>query len=614
MRNGSLTLAVLGVLVGIALCDDQAPGTLLFPCPQGTPGAASCNPSKKDLKAARSAFARAVKLQEKGHPSEAMEEFETAARLAPRNPEYVTAREVARQHLVYNQLTNGNKALLEKRPVEAIAAFRNAAELDPNNEFAQQRLKDAAAEWAPAPTKRAVVAEDHGEVHVVPRTNRSEFHIKGDTRTMFTQVAAAYGISVMFDDSVPSKRVRFDIDSVDFDTAIRAATAVTRTFWVPLDTKQILVANDTTEAHRQYDRMGLRTFYVSGASTPQELTDVVNLFRTMFEVRFITPQPQNSSVVVRAPIRVLDTATKFLEGLDSSRPQVVLDVNVYQISNTYARNLGLQIPNTFQLFNIPVGALAALGGKNIQDLINQLIANGGINQANSQQLSALLAQLQGQQNSIFAQPLATFGSGLTLMGLSLGTLGAQLSLNESSSKTLEHATLRASQGNDVTFRLGTRYPILNASFAPVFNTPAISQVIQNNSFQAPFPSFSYEDLGLTLKAKPSITGNTVALQMEMGFRTLLGASLNGVPIIANREYKGSINLLDGEPAVVAGSISRTDQTSMNGIPGLGKLPGLNKIATSNTKQENEDELLLVITPHIVATREQASRGEVWLEK
>ena len=90
----------------------------------------------------------------------------------------------------------------------------------------------------------------------------------------------------------------------------------------------------------------------------------------------------------------------------------MLDVNVYEITNSVTRNMGLQIPNNFQLFNIPVGALAALGGQNIQDLINQLIAGGGINQANSQALSGLLAQLQGQQNSIFSQPLATFGGGL----------------------------------------------------------------------------------------------------------------------------------------------------------------------------------------------------------
>jgi len=62
------------------------------------------------------------------------------------------------------------------------------------------------------------------------------------------------------------------------------------------------------------------------------------------------------------------------------------------------------------------------------------------------------------------------------MGLSLGKLGGQLSTNESWVKTLEHAYIRASQGDDAVFRVGSRFPILNATFAPIFNTPAISQV------------------------------------------------------------------------------------------------------------------------------------------
>ena len=82
----------------------------------------------------------------------------------------------------------------------------------------------------------------------------------------------------------------------------------------------------------------------------------------------------------------------------------MLDVHVYEITNSLTRNMGLQIPNNFQLFNIPAGALAALAGQNIQDLINQLISGGGINQSNSQALSGLLAQLQNQQSSVFSQP------------------------------------------------------------------------------------------------------------------------------------------------------------------------------------------------------------------
>ena len=361
--------------------------------------------------------------------------------------------------------------------------------------------------------------------------------------------------------------------------------------------------------------MALRTFYVPGITAPKDLNDIVNLLRTVFEIRFVTPQPQAGTIVVRAPQRVLDAATQWMESLGDARPEVMLDVHVYEISHTLTRNMGLHIPNQFQLFNIPIGALLALGGQSIQDLINQLISGGGINQGSSQAISALLAQLQGQQNSIFSQPLATFGGGLTFMGLSLGTASAQLSLNESRVRTLEHASLRVAQGSDATFRVGSRYPILNASFAPIFNTPALSQVIQNNSFQAAFPSFNYEDLGLSIKAKPLVNGNSdVSLQLELQFRSLQGQSINGVPVISNREYKGSINLMDAAPAVVAGSVSHSEQRSLNGIPGLGSVPGLNKVMTTNSKDEADDELLIVITPRVIrrGTLEQSS--EVWMTK
>ena len=386
------------------------------------------------------------------------------------------------------------------------------------------------------------------------------------------------------------------------------ACQMTHTFWTPLDNKQILLVGESAQNHRLFDRMLLRTYYLPGISSPQELTDVVNLLRNLFEIRLVTPQPQNSTIVVRAPRNILEAATRVIEGFGDSRPQVMLDVRVFEVTHNLTRNLGLQIPNTFQLFNIPVGALAALGGQNIQDLINQLISGGGINQANSTALSGLLAQLQGQQNSIFSNPLATFGGGLTLSGLSLGTAGGQLSLNESNVKTLEHATLRVSQGSDAKLLVGSRYPILNASFAPVFNSAAISSVIQSNSFQAPFPSFNYEDIGLSVKAKPLVTGGlNVGLDLEIQFRTLAGQSLNGVPIIANREYKGSINLMDGQPAVVAGSVTRSEQHNMTGIPGLGAVPGLNHVMTSNSKQLDEDELLIVITPRVVTAARNSER-------
>jgi len=613
MRWGKSILAVFGLALA-AFCADEPQNLTLLPCAQGSPEAPGCNPSKKDLKEAKAAFAKGLKLQHGQRMDEAFNQFEMAARLVPRDVEYVTAREMTRQQLVFDHLERGNRELLQGRQVEALAEFRGALQLDPQNDFAQQRLQDALGEWAPKAQAPPQVLADAGEVRVAPNPIRADFHYRGDGRGLLTQVAGAFGVAATFDDSVVSRRVRFDIDNVDFYTAMRAACDVTRTFWTPLEEKQILLASESPENHRLFDRMALRTFYLPGVTTPQELNDIVNLLRTLFEIRFLTQQPQAGTIVVRAPQDVLDAATRFMESLGDSRPQVMLDVRVYEISNTLTRNMGLHIPNQFRLFNIPAGALAALGGQNIQDLVNQLISSGGINQANSQAISALLAQLQGQQNSIFSQPLTTFGGGLTLTGLSLGTGSAQLSLNESSVQTLEHATLRVAQGNEANLRVGSRFPILNASFAPIFNSPAISQVLQNNTFQAAFPSFNYEDIGLTVKAKPLVNGNSdVSLQLEMQFRTLGGQSLNGVPIISKREYKGSITLMDGEPAVVAGSVSRTEQLSLSGIPGLGAVPGLNQAMVTNTKEIDEDELLITITPRVVSHGSQ-NASEVWMTK
>jgi len=149
----------------------------------------------------------------------------------------------------------------------------------------------------------------------------------------------------------------------------------------------------------------------------------------------------------------------------------------------------------------------------------------------------------------------------------------------------------------------------------VFNTPAISQVLQNQTFVNPIPSVSYEDLGLNIKTKPAIHGDSdISMDLELQFRSLTGTSVNGVPVISNREYKGSINLKNGEQAVVAGEISNTETRSLNGIPGLGAVPGLNKVMTSNAMENDQDELLVVITPHVVTSSRNGPDQEIWVTK
>ncbi|MGA8764224.1 MAG: hypothetical protein WB562_15255 [Candidatus Sulfotelmatobacter sp.] len=614
----SVIMLVIGFLAAILpviplfAAHDSAVDAPIITCGNGVPGGINCLPSKKELKEGHNAFARGLKLQNEKHFEQAFAQFDEAARLVPQDLQFLSARELLKSQLVFAHTERGNALLADGQREPAAAEFRAALSLDPGNQFAGQRLEEALREPASSLQGKKPMLIDSAEIHLQPKQDRSTFHYRGDIRGLFAELASAYGVSAEFDDSVPAKQVRFYADDVDFFTALNLATRVSKTMWTPLDAHQMLVALDNAENHRQFDRMSLATFTVpSSVTTPQQANELVLAMRNVCDFQKVS-SGQSGTFDVRAPQATLAACTALLQRLANPRPEVMLDIRVYQISHSLTRNIGIHIPDTFNLYNIPVAALAALGGQSIQSLVNQLIASGGINAAGSSALSGLLAQLQGQQNSIFSQPLATFGGGLTFSGLSLDQLAFNLSVNESWARSLEHLTLRAEQGNEVTFHLGTRYPILNAQYAPVFNSAAISKVLGNQSYVPPFPSVSYEDLGLNLKAKPAVSGDgEVSMVIELQVRSLTGQSSNGVPVISNREYKGSIRLNDGEPAVVAGDISSDDTRSMSGIPGLGQVPLLSQAMVNNTRTKDDDELLIVITPHVLVNSDRTT-DEIWI--
>src|ERR1035441_1079216 len=147
-----LPAGIVLLLAGMCLATDTPPAAAPSLC-SNSKGAPKCQGPVKDLKAARQAFARGLKLGKTKNENlqnldQAFYEFEEASRLVPQNVEYLTAREMTRQHLAGMHLQRGNSDLLDGRQVEALAEFRTALNLDPQNEFAQQRISDA---LGPAP-------------------------------------------------------------------------------------------------------------------------------------------------------------------------------------------------------------------------------------------------------------------------------------------------------------------------------------------------------------------------------------------------------------------------------------------------------------------------------
>lgn len=561
-------------------------------------GAPVCPGSRKDLKAARKAFDRGFNLEKSQKPDQAFEEFQKAARLVPQNIDYVTARETARQHLAGMYLEHGNNDLLGGRQVEAMAEFSTALNLDPQNEFAQQRIRDAMGPVSAHAAAKPFLVTSADAITAKPADAPHDFHYRGDSRGLLTAIAASYGLTVTFDDSFATRRVQFDLEGANFATALAAASAVTKSFSVPLEDTVLYAAADNAENHRLYDRMGLRVFYMPESNSVANLNEFMNAMRTVFEIKFASLNSVSNTITLRAPVATLEAMSQFFEQVNTPRPEVMFDIKVFEVSHSYMRDIGLHVPDNFNLFNIPAATLEALNGASLSTI------------------AALIAQLQSQPNSIFSQPVATFGGGLTFMGLTLDQLSAVLSLNESSVQQLEHVQLRASQQQDATFKLGERYPILNSSYSAGLSS-AVLALLGSAGTQAqaslPIPSISYEDLGLTLKAKPTIhTNSDVSVELEIAIRSLGTTVTNGIPDILNREYKGGIIVKEGEPAVVAGMVTHSEENALAGLPLISAIPAVGLLTSQKTKQINDDELLILITPFVIRSPERAETTDIWL--
>jgi type II secretory pathway component GspD/PulD (secretin) len=121
-------------------------------------------------------------------------------------------------------------------------------------------------------------------------------------------------------------------------------------------------------------------------------------------------------------------------------------------------------------------------------------------------------------------------------------------------------------------------------------TAATSQII---------PQVQYEDIGLTLKATPKILrSNDVALKIDLKITALGGTSINSIPILNSQEDSGVITLMAGETAIMAEDISSTESRAMNGLPGIGDIPGLEDF-NDIQKNQNISRILILVTPRVV---------------
>lgn len=557
---------------------------------------------------------RAVAAAQRRHWDAAFRLASAAAEAEPDNAGLATMRELLRQRAAWVHLESAHSLEAGGQRGAAAVEYRTALAIAPDNLDARQGLAATLGERAASPPVAASqlrVRAAGAPILIAPAQGARSFHLRSGLREVIARVAAAYGLRAYVANGVRNQSVPLDLDRASFAQAMLALHDVARVDWIPLDARTLYF--DSSSQVPRIEPQAVRTFYVAWASDGIELNQVGTVIRTLLGVRSISVDDATKAITVRASTSQLDATENLLLAMGQPRGEVVLEIRLLELNASAARGLGLSVPDQFTMFAL--GPLLAQLQQNssLQQQILQLFQQGGLNAIlNSGAIPpGLLSQTQAL-SPLLQSPFVVFGGGATLMALSVPGLQASFSASQSQVSTLETALLRARSGQVAELKIGQRYPVVSAAFSPISLSPAISKVIGNGSFLQPFPSFTYEDLGLDAKVTPELQSDgRLELQFDLTVNALSGASANDIPILSNRHVITAMGLANGQTVLVAGLFNQQETQSLAGLPGIGQIPALGRLFTTETRQHERDQLAILITPYVVRLPSQQSAG-LWL--
>ncbi len=489
----------------------------------------------------------------------------------------------------------------------AINEFARALQIDPGNEAAAQELQITERPPAPPAAPGPVGAAEHGSLPgqaLIPGVDEQmphqsaiqreiaslaapvelepvsddpiTLHMVEDSKVIFQAIGKLAGLNVIFDPEYTSKRIQVDLNSVPLYDALRIVETLSGTFWKPVTTNTIFVAQNTRNKRTDLDDQAVQTFYLTNVSQQNDANEVLVALRNLLDpasTKLYLVNSQNA-IVVRATPSELILAEKLINDLDRTRSEVIVDVAVLEVSRDKLRNLGITLPQSFGLTPTASSTTSATNSTSGTSTSN------GTTTGSTTSQNLTLNSLGNLNATNFA---------VTVTG---GTVNALLS--DSDTRVLQNPRIRASDGQQATLKIGSKIPVATGSYSSTLSTTA-SLGVQTQ--------FTYIDVGVNIDITPTVhLDREVSMKLDVLISSQTGSvTISSVtePVISQREAKQTIQLKDGEPSILAGLLQRQDTKTVSGTPGLGEIPFLKYFFSSQQKEVQSDEIVFLLIPHIV---------------
>ncbi len=487
---------------------------------------------------------KAARAEKAGQSAQAYIYYAEASALQPRNSRY-RGRMVLLQTRAHQQA----KPKPEAKPQSQDETPPASEQTEPEKFFDSltERELSNARELLPPPVLKAS-----------PGTQT--FDLDGDPRVLFDKVAAAFGLQTVFDGDYPTlgQATHFKMSGVNYRDALHGLEAATSSFVIPISSRVLMVARDTLQKRNELEQTIAVSVPVPQFMSQQELTEVVTLVRQASNIEKVAWDTSANRVVMRDRISRVVPAVELMHQLLDYRPEVMVDLQFIQVSESDLKNYGFNVTDTISAYYL---------GK---------------------VLNSAAPSLTGVTN------LMAFGGGRTLIGLGVAQAQAMFNENMTTSSSLYQAQIRSLAGMPATIHVGEKYPVLTGGYFG--NVPAGSGTVF-----APPPSFTYENLGLELKVTPFVHGmGEVSLGVETSFEVLSGQAINNIPVIGRRDLKSQVRLHSGEWAVIGGIMSNTDSKAVTGFEGLAQLPLLGYLFRQTSTDKERNMVLIALRPRVLS--------------
>src|SRR5687768_10136602 len=553
-------------------------------------------------------FKRGMQYEKAQQWDKAAQEFTLAVAADPSNMEYHLHFRRASFNASQTYMQQGRSLSERGDFVGAYNAFRQAYGYDPVNELAVSEMermlrlqavkegrtngsgngngngtRNGEPEIGSATPSGPEAAQDF----TPPSQQLRIINYNGDLKTLIRSLADQLSLNVIFDRQSFTQSRPIDINLKDVTTAQALDYVFLQEglFFQKLSRRTILVADQARRP--QYQQLVLRTFYLSNMKPNDARTLVQQAIPPSVgrpQTIVVTDEATNS-LTVRDTAENVRLIGELLQSVDKDRAEVVMDVNIYEVSKNDLLQFGNQIGTTLDT------GIGGTGGFTL------LTDNGIVNSAAGAGVN--LGAIVGGVPTALAAALVIPPSVLRAFR------------SRDNTKLIASTQVHAFNGEESQARIGQRVPVQTAQAYPFgVQTGTPTGGVGNPVFPSGgFPVINYEPTGLTLKFTPQVFPNLdVQVKMNIEQKDVLGAATL-TPTFTERTMTGTARIQNNRTMMLASISTDIEARGRKGLPFLGGLPIIGRLFTSPTRDLRQVDIVISVTPRVLRAPAVTPRDE-----